>query len=42
MLWLYKDANNCDPRTKVWLDGAAAFRLGPDGYDGVIVSHGGL
>ena len=35
MLWLYKDAQSSDPRTKVWLDGASAYQVPPAGSDGV-------
>lgn len=38
MLWVYKDATSAEPRTKVWLDGAAAFRIGEGGLEGTVVS----
>ncbi|GBF96028.1 hypothetical protein Rsub_08843 [Raphidocelis subcapitata] len=37
MLWVYRDASATEPRTKVWLDGATAFKVGPE--DGVVRLH---
>ncbi len=41
MLWVFKDTSFAEPRTKVWLDGASAFRIGGEGLDGIVVSAEG-
>mmetsp|Transcript_8973 Transcript_8973/g.19205 ORF Transcript_8973/g.19205 Transcript_8973/m.19205 type:complete len:546 (+) Transcript_8973:118-1755(+) len=38
-LWVYKDLQSVNPRCRLWLDGAQAFKAGTGGYEGIIRLH---